>query len=363
MRKIKNVVILVCLVILTACNSSKNGYVVNGVIPDGVIYGKFVHMLDFNNGIIIDSVKVINGKFSFKGDVVEPKAVRLSIDRLYANVILEKGVITVDMSDPKSAKGTPLIEKYNEFISETENLVKKAGEKLTNIDKSLTEDEIYKLQEVIVEKLFEQIDELPVPYLKNHPNDILGAMIFYTWMQNQMEPSVVKFNEYSKLVGEKVLNFGPVKQMAEYYNSMGNAIIGTPFIDFTIEKGNRDGSPASLSDYVGKGKYVLVAFWASWCVPCRNEATYIAQIYNKYKGDKFDAVSVAVLDKREATLQAIERNGFTWPQIIDAKTIPTELYGINSIPYILLFGPDGNVVASDLRGNNMIKKVTEVMRN
>ena len=135
-----------------------------------------------------------------------------------------------------------------------------------------------------------------------------------------------------------------------------------PFIDFTIAHGNMDGSAASLSDYVGKGKYVLVDFWASWCMPCRMEAPTIAEVYNKYKGDKFEVLGVAVWDKRDETIAAIKEDGYTWPQILDAKTIPTELYGIQGIPHIILFGPDGEIVARNLRGNRLKTKVAEVMQ-
>ena len=363
MKKIKNVIIFLCIIVLTACNCVKNKYVVNGVIPDGTANGTFVRMFDYNRGVVIDSVEAIKGKFTFKGVINEPKAVVLASDMLYVTLILEEGVMTVDLSDSKSTKGSPLTEKYNEYISKTENVIKEANEKFMSIDKSLPEVEIMELRNTLIYEIIEKIDEIPLSYLENHSNDILGAMIFYSWMTNQAEPSAEKFNQYSKLVGENVMNFGPVRQIADYYKSMGGGSVGESFIDFTIENGNVDGTSVSLSDYVGKGKYVLVAFWASWCVPCRNEATYLAQIYDKYKGDKFDVVSVAVWDKREATLQAIERNGFTWPQIIDAQTIPSELYGIKGVPHILLFGPDGKIVARELRGNNMMKKVTEVLQN
>ena len=360
---IKNIVLLICAVLLIACNNEKNGYIVKGVMPDGSTNGKFVHMLDYNDGLAIDSVKVNNGKFTFKGVVKEPKAVLISINRLYANIIIEKGVITVDMSNPESAKGTPLIEEYNKFTSEAEALMEEASGKLKSIDMSLPETELLELRESLVEDFLGKIDALTVSYLKNHPNDVLGAMVFYTWVHYQGEPSAEKFIELSKLVGENVMSFGPIMQIAAYFNTSNVAAIGSPFIDFTIKNGNMDGSPVSLSDYVGKGKYVLVAFWASWCMPCRMEASVISEVYDKYKGDKFNAVSVAVWDKREATISAIKSNGFTWPQILDAQTIPTDLYGVKGVPHILLFGPDGTIVARDLRGNNLRNKVAEVMKN
>ena len=135
-----------------------------------------------------------------------------------------------------------------------------------------------------------------------------------------------------------------------------------PFTDFTIENGNLDGSKVSLSDYVGNGKYLLVDFWASWCAPCIAEIPTLKEVYSKYKGDKFEILGIAVWDKREETLKSLEKHNTTWSQIIDANRIPTELYGIDGIPHIILFGPDGTIVARGLRGDALKAKIAEIMK-
>ena len=127
---------------------------------------------------------------------------------------------------------------------------------------------------------------------------------------------------------------------------------GRMFKDFTVVQDPEDeaGSTVSLSDYVGKGKYVLVDFWASWCGPCRGEMPNLRALYEKYRGDDFDMLSVAVWDHPEATLVAAEEEGIVWNQIINAQHIPTDIYGIEGIPHIILFGPDGTVLKRNLRG-------------
>ena len=362
MKKINFIAILACIGILSACEGSSDKYVITGIVHDHVGNGEKVYIYDFNEGDIIDSTKVVSGKFSFDGVVGEAKAVRLVVEHHHVNFILEKGNININMSDePYSVEGSPLTDKLNGFLAEYEYLFEEVREEFMSIDESVSGIEASAIRDKIVEDLSVKIDKLVVSYLEQYPDNVLGAMVFCTWIESQIGVTPEKFMEYSGIVGERVLNFGPLKQMSVYFESMNKTNAGQPFIDFTIENGNIDGTPASLSDYVGKGKYVLVDFWASWCAPCRMEAPVIAEVYNKYKGDRFEVLGVAVWDKREATLQAIKEDGHGWPQIIDAQAIPTELYGIQGIPHIILFGPDGTIVSRELRGDKLRNKVAEVM--
>jgi len=132
---------------------------------------------------------------------------------------------------------------------------------------------------------------------------------------------------------------------------------GQLFTDFSIPQ--EDGSVVRLSDYVGRGKYVLVDFWASWCRPCRMEIPNIKGVWEKYHGDRFEVLSVAVWDKPADTKKALDEEGLKWPQIINAQQIPTDIYGIEGIPHIILFGPDGIIIKRDLRG----KRIEEAVKS
>ena len=139
---------------------------------------------------------------------------------------------------------------------------------------------------------------------------------------------------------------------------------GQPFVDFTIvqDPENPEETTVKLSDYVGKGKYVLVDFWASWCGPCKAEIPNIKAVYEKYAGEDFDVLSVAVWDKPEATVKAAEELGITWNQIINAQQVPTDLYGIDGIPHIMLIGPDGIILNRELRGELIETNVSRYVK-
>ena len=130
---------------------------------------------------------------------------------------------------------------------------------------------------------------------------------------------------------------------------------GVKFTDFEV-KGSK------FSDYVGKGKYILVDFWASWCGPCKAEVPYLKNVYEKYAGKDFDILGVAVWDKDKATEKAIKDLSLPWNQIINAQSIPTDLYGIQGIPHIILISPDGTILKRNLRGADIEAEVAKYVQ-
>ncbi len=147
-----------------------------------------------------------------------------------------------------------------------------------------------------------------------------------------------------------------IKQVKEVWLVQAKTAPGKMFVDFEAEYA---GKTTKLSDYVGKGKYVLVDFWASWCGPCKREIPNLIKVYEKYKGDKFEVLGVATWDKPDATIQAIEMLGITYPQMLNAQKAGSDAYGILGIPEIILFAPDGTIVERGLRGDAIEKIVAE----
>ncbi len=136
---------------------------------------------------------------------------------------------------------------------------------------------------------------------------------------------------------------------------------GTKYTD--LQMNDTDDRLASLSQWVGKGQYVLVDFWASWCGPCRQEMPNLVANYEKYHGKGFEIVGVSFDQKKEAWVNSIQKLGMKWPQISDLKgwkCAAAEIYGVSSIPSNILVGPDGTIVAMDLRGDEVGEKLKEI---
>lgn len=136
---------------------------------------------------------------------------------------------------------------------------------------------------------------------------------------------------------------------------------GTKYTD--LQMNDTDDRLASLSQWVGKGQYVLVDFWASWCGPCRQEMPNLVANYEKYHGKGFEIVGVSFDQKKEAWVNSIQKLGMKWPQISDLKgwkCAAAEIYGVSSIPSNILVGLDGTIVAMDLRGDEVGEKLKEI---
>lgn len=133
-----------------------------------------------------------------------------------------------------------------------------------------------------------------------------------------------------------------------------DAFIGKQFID--VEATDENGESHALSEYAGKGKWVLLDFWASWCGPCRAEMPNVKTAYRKYHDKGFEIVGFSFDEKKKAWLKAINDMNLTWIHLSDLKgwgSIAAEVYEIEGIPDNLLIDPKGKIVAHDLRGEEL----------
>ncbi len=132
------------------------------------------------------------------------------------------------------------------------------------------------------------------------------------------------------------------------------------FKDFAVEY---DSKTTHLSDFVGHGKYVLADFWASWCGPCLREIPNLIAAYNKYKDCGLQVLGIAVWEEPDESLKVIAEKNIPYPQILGVSEEITNIYGINAVPHIILFAPDGTILARELRGEEIEKRLEGIFHN
>lgn len=137
---------------------------------------------------------------------------------------------------------------------------------------------------------------------------------------------------------------------------------GAKFINIT--QADPNGKNINLYDYLKGKKYVLVDFWASWCGPCRAENPHVLKVYDKYKSKGFDVFAISLDDNKDRWLKAIKDDKMPWAQVSDLKGWKNEAaqyYNITAIPMNYLLDEKGNIVAKNLRGDNLEKEIAKLL--
>lgn len=178
-------------------------------------------------------------------------------------------------------------------------------------------------------------------------------------LRNEFEDS--KLDSLINLLAPALKEHKSVKSMQKALQARINTAEGKPFIDFTVNSvvGMTRSIPpqpkyadVKFSDYVGKGKYILVDFWAPWCGPCKREIPNLKAVYDKYAGDNFDILSIAVWERQpvQVTIDTAAELGMNWLHINNAGSVPTDIYGVEGIPHLMLIGPDGTILKRGFHG-------------
>jgi thiol-disulfide isomerase/thioredoxin len=312
-------------VLMTACTDRH--YRIDGIFTTDD--GTQVWLIDAGAKDTLAVTTVQDGRFSFEGTVNEPFYAYVGRDKQRVHVILEPGTVTVDI-DERTAAGTPMEDSYMAFHRQFYGYRRDQRE-----EKAALADSVV---------------------LANRDN-LVGALA----LEDLAHVDTSRFLALHAQVSDEARDFYLVQSAYEAIRIQNRTAPGQPFTDYTITGGNPDGSDVKLSDYVGRGKYILLDHWASWCGPCKAEMPYIKKTWEAFHGDKFDVVSIAVSDKRGDTERALSQLDMPWSQILDAQRIPLELYGVNAIPHLILFAPDGTILYRGLRGEQIYETVAALI--
>jgi thiol-disulfide isomerase/thioredoxin len=210
---------------------------------------------------------------------------------------------------------------------------------------------------------YEQVKADYAQFFEHHINDSTGQAVFAKTPWGQRRLSIEQLDAILAQARPEFKTTDLYKSAFERLQRMKMTAIGAAFQDIVAL--SPGGKEVKLSDYAGKGKYVLLDFWASWCPPCRREMPALVELYNTYKDKKFEIVGYSLDKDAESWKKGIAELQITWPQLSDCafwQSIPVQTYDIHGIPHTVLIDPQGIIIAKGLRGEKLAQKLRELLQ-
>lgn len=327
----------------------------------------------------LDSAVVKDGKFVINGTLEEPSMAYLVMKvqdstlqledhgqrkRDVLTVFIEKGTIKIDTQD-SICNATVTGSAANDDFLRLNGLLKGVTGQLNELQQQYRQLYMAKDEEGM-KKLEPRFDELEASqnkimgeYLKNNTGSPIALFVLGQYAGYEINPAEIE-PIYNKL-NKSLRNTPSGKQFAGWLAVAKKTAVGQPGMDFA--QPDADGRSVSLTAF--KGKYVLVDFWASWCGPCRAENPNVLKAYSKFKDRGFDVLAISMDEKKDKWLAAVQADNLPWTHVSDLKgwnNAAAELYGIRAIPQNVLINPEGMIVAKNLRGDALEKKLEEVIK-
>lgn len=355
LNKIK--VIAVLLVVSGSAFAQKTN--VTGNIKD-LKDGQIVFQYQVDGKPKADSVQTKGGQFTWIAEMPEPQKVYIMFPERWAEFFAQEGKINIK----GDADSLHKLQVFGSAIQDEANAYYEAQKDLSDQENPLYQQygKVSKEEQRSLEEKLEHIRNekrnRARQYIVSHPKSFFSLDLVQERASMGAYESVKPLYD---LLDTDLRNGIQGKTLTERLDVLKRSAIGEQMLDFT--QNNTEGKAIRFSDF--KGKYVLVDFWASWCGPCRGENPNVLKEYNKYKDKNFTVIGVSLDDKADRWKKAIEEDGMPWAQVSDLKGWKNEVstyYGIQGIPSTLLVDPQGKIIAKDLRGEMLAKKLEEIFK-
>ncbi|NDW11330.1 AhpC/TSA family protein [Bacteroides sp. 214] len=348
--------------VITSCQEKT--YKITGTVEGG-LFGEKVYLMErTEDGFLSLDSTVIDTQEAFTFEGVQDSAVMLFLtytdgeqDPFFADFVLENGKIKARLShDEKrtSVTGTPLNNSFQTFKQKrqeySQQLMEIFAAMRASQDKEKEKKEMEALEEMMTAELYTTI--------QSNTHNVLGAYLL-GFFRNYLDYAQIKaalINIPATYKTDPIL-----VKLQQRVDAADVTATGNKFVDF--EMFNEQGDVVCLSDFVGKSNYVLVDFWASWCNPCLREMPKLVELYATYKNKGLQVVGVSLDNDKQAWLACIKKMSMAWVQMSDLKgwsSEGAELYGIRSIPHMLIIDQEGTIIARDLTGENLANKLKEL---
>lgn len=362
-------ILLFLLAIVAFASCKQNKFEINGEILGNTIPAKVYLKLVTDNGEpkIIDSSFVKNGVFKMTGtsDYPEFCMLQFSNDMIFP-IVLENGNIqfNINLENVSNYKiGGSL---SNDLLNDYRNAEKKffvgiealTQEYVNAQSKGTLTPELDSSLNAKYKVITAKRNQYVIDFIKKHSTNFAAAVVL---SEQESSLPIQDFKALYDDISKNFPNSQLVKKLQKYIEVENRTAVGSPFIDFDLA--NVDGKMVKFSSIVDKYKVVLLDFWAAWCGPCRLENPNVLKLYNDFKNKGFEVVGVSLDDSRSQWLNAIAKDGITWIQLSDLKgwkSSAAQLYGVNAIPSTFLIY-NGKIVAKNLRGEELDKKVAELI--
>ena len=329
------------------------------VVPEGITE------VNVTLGEAVDTlVPVVDGKFAVTLPADATVIGTVSAANYGANFISDGTPLTVVLDEETTVTSAypevSVQERLNAYNTAEKGYIEqyRTKQQKINSDSIMTQEEKDAALENFFDTFFaEYKDHNLKAYTENTDNFV--ALFALQNLRNEFEDA--QLDSLLNLLAPALKEHKFVKSMQEALQARINTAEGKPFIDFTVNSvvGMTRSIPpqpkyaeVKFSDYVGKGKYILVDFWAPWCGPCKREIPNLKAVYDKYAGKDFDILSIAVWERQpvQVTIDTAAELGMNWSHINNAGSVPTEIYGVEGIPHLMLIGPDGTILKRGFHG-------------